>query len=54
MKKIVMLLCITIFSWIGWKMGTRFGGLMTAYWVSFVGSLLGVFVGYRINRDYLS
>jgi hypothetical protein len=53
MKKIVLLLSITIFGWIGWKLGDRFG-LMTAYFSSVAGSLVGVYVGSRINREYLS
>ena len=53
MKKLVLLLSITLFSWIGWSMGERFG-LMTAYVVSVVGSLVGVYIGCRINRDYLN
>lgn len=54
MKKIVLLLSITIFSWLGWEMGARFGGgMMTSYLLSFVGSLFGVYVGVKINRDYM-
>jgi len=52
MNKIVLLLSITIFGWIGWELGHRFG-LMTAYFSSVAGSLAGVYVGCRINRDYL-
>lgn len=53
MKKLVLLLSITFFSWIGWALGDRFG-LMTAYFTSLAGSLVGVYIGCRINRDYLS
>lgn len=53
MKKLVLLLSITLFSWVGWKLGDRFG-IMTAYFSSVIGSLVGVWVGCRINRDYLS
>lgn len=53
MKKIVLFLSITLFSWIGWMMGDRFG-IMTAYFTSVAGSLVGVYVGCRINRDYLN
>ena len=52
MNKIVLLLSITIFGWIGWKLGDRFG-LMTAYFTSIVASLVGVYVGCWINRNYL-
>ena len=53
MKKICLLTCITIFSWIGWWLGNRFN-LSAAIVVSFIGNLVGVYVGCRINRDYLS
>jgi hypothetical protein len=53
MKKICLLTCITVLSWIGWWLGERFG-FMTAYLLGFLGSLAGVYVGCRINRDYLS
>ena len=53
MKKICLLTCITIFSWIGWWLGDRFG-MIAAYLVGFAGSLVGVYVGCRINQDYMS
>jgi len=52
MNKIIIMLSITFFSWIGWWMGENIG-VMTAYLLSFIGSLFGVYVGVRINRDYL-
>lgn len=52
MKKICLLVSITLCSWLGWWLGDQFG-MMTAYLLSFVGSILGVFVGCRLNRDYL-
>ena len=52
MKKIILLLSITIFSSIGWWVGEHVG-FMTAYMISFVGSLFGVYVGVRLNRVYL-
>ena len=52
MKKLSLMMTITILSWLGWKLGEPFG-LMTAYWLSFAGSLAGVFVGCFINRRYL-
>ncbi len=29
-------------------------GIMTAYVISFIGSLFGVYVGVRINQEYLN
>ena len=52
MKKITLLLAITICSSLGWKLGDSFG-IMTAYWMSFSGSLIGVVLGCFINRKYL-
>jgi len=54
MKKIILLTSVTIFSWLGWAMGERFGGsMMTAYLLSFVGSLFGVYIGVKINSNYI-
>lgn len=50
MKKLVLLLSITLLGWLGWKLGDRFG-LMTAYFTSVAGSLVGVYIGCRINRN---
>jgi hypothetical protein len=53
MKKICIFVGITVFGWIGWWAGSGLG-IMTAWVFSGVGSLLGVYVGWRINRDFLS
>lgn len=53
MEKIVLLLSITIFGSIGWWLGAHIG-IMTAYLISFVASLLGVYAGVRINQNYLN
>ena len=50
MKKIILLTSITIFSWLGWMLGDRFG-LMTAYLLSFAGSLVGVYVGVKVRAN---
>lgn len=52
MKKISLILSITICSWLGWQLGSGWG-IMTAYWISFVGSLIGVVLGVYINRKFL-
>jgi hypothetical protein len=52
MKKLFMLICITIFSWIGWWLGARIG-LMTGYIFSVIGGMLGVYIGWRLKRDYM-
>ena len=53
MNKICILAGVTLFGWIGWALGEPFG-LMAAFLLSSFGSLIGVYVGWRINRDYLS
>ena len=53
MKKLILFISITIFGWMGWWLGEHVG-LMTAYIVSVVGSLFGVFAGVRFNQNYLS
>jgi len=51
-RKLILLLTITLLGWFGWWLGDSFG-LMTAYWLSFVGSLAGVFLGFFINQRYI-
>ena len=52
MKKAVLLTSILVFSWFGWTLGDRFG-IMTAYLMSFAGSLIGVYIGVKVKRNYL-
>ena len=53
MNKICIFVGMTVFGWIGWWAGSSLG-IMTAWIFSGVGSLLGVYVGWRINRAYFS
>jgi hypothetical protein len=53
MLKLCILIMVTVLSSIGWWLGARFG-IFTSFGLSFVGSLAGVYVGWRIHRDYLS
>ena len=53
MKKLVLLISITIFGWVGWWLGYHIG-IMTAYLMSVVGSLIGVYFGVRINQNHLN
>lgn len=54
MNRLCIFIGMTVFGWIGWWIGAKFGGFMTAFWVSCLGSIVGIYVGWRINRDYLS
>ncbi|HVC36884.1 MAG TPA: hypothetical protein VNF46_00630 [Gammaproteobacteria bacterium] len=52
MKRIIILLAVTILGGVGWELGTRFGFGM-AWLLSSAGSLIGVYIGWRIGRAYL-
>jgi len=51
MNKLWIFLGMTILGWFRWWVGSHVG-FMTAYALSGVGSLAGVYIGWRINRDY--
>ena len=51
MNKLWILIGMTAFSWIGWWLGAQFN-ILTGFILSGIGSLVGVYVGWRINRDY--
>ena len=53
MRKIVMMVSVTLFSWLGWMLGEDIG-MMTAYILSSVGSLIGVVAGWWVNKNWLS
>ena len=50
MKKINLLLTISLFGWFGWMLGDSYG-IMIAYLMAFAGSLIGVVVG--VGSTYL-
>lgn len=51
MNKLCIFVGMTVFSLIGWWLGEQVSFTM-AFVLSSVGSLLGVYIGWRINRDY--
>ncbi|HEX7512095.1 MAG TPA: hypothetical protein VF464_01885 [Candidatus Methylomirabilis sp.] len=51
MNKICIFLGMTVFGWLGWWVGEQIG-FMTAFVLSGLASIVGVYVGWRINRDY--
>ncbi len=53
MNKLCIIVCMTILGGMGWWLGIKIG-FMTGYVLSGIGSVVGVYVGWRINRDYLS
>ncbi len=52
MGKLLIFLGMTVFGWLGWWIGNNLGGFLTAFILSGVASMIGVYVGWRINRDY--
>jgi hypothetical protein len=54
MNRLCIFMGMVVFGWIGWWIGSKIGGIMNALWISTFGSIIGVYVGWRINRDYLS
>ena len=53
MNKLCIFVGMTVLGWVGWWLGDKVGTL-TAFVLSGIGSVVGVYVGWRINRDYLS
>ena len=53
MQRLCMFIGMTVLGWIGWWIGAKLG-LTTGFVLSGIGTVAGVYVGWRINRDYLS
>ena len=45
-----MLTSVTLGGWLGWSLGAGFGPI-TAYLLSVIGSLAGVYLGVRLKRN---
>jgi hypothetical protein len=55
MNKICITVGVIFFSWLGWWLGDKMDlGLIAKYFISGIGSLVGVYVGWFVNRNYLS
>ncbi len=52
MKKLIILLSISLYGWIGWWLGSHFG-LWIAYWSCVAGSIFGVVKAVRFNQNNL-
>ena len=52
MNKLCIFIGMTVFGWIGWWLGANFG-FLAGFVLSGIGSVAGVYIGWRINRDYL-
>ena len=51
-SKFCIFVGMTVMGWIGWWLGEK-AGFMTAFLLSGVGSMAGVYLGWRLCRDYL-
>ena len=52
MKKLLLILSITIGGWIGWWIGEHIG-IMTAYFLSVLGAAAGLYFGRKIMSNYM-
>ena len=52
MQKLCIFVGTMLLGWVGWWLGSYIG-FMTAFWVSGIGSVAGVYLGWRIHRDFL-
>lgn len=52
MNKLCIWIGMTVLGWVGWWLGSKIS-FMTGFVLSGVGSIVGVYVGWRVNRDYL-
>jgi outer membrane lipoprotein SlyB len=54
MSRLLIFIGMIVGGYVGWFAGDYMGlGLMTTFLVSTLGSIAGVYVGWRIMRDYL-
>ncbi len=51
--KLLIFVSLNVFGAIGWWLGELMGGIMTAFFVSGVGSIFGVYAGWATARRYL-
>jgi len=52
MSKLCLFLGMTVFGWLGWWVGEKIS-FMTAFVLSSFASMAGLYVGWRLHRDYL-
>jgi len=51
MNKLCIFIGMTVLGSVGWWLGAKIG-LMSGFFLSGIGSLVGVYLGWRINRDH--
>ena len=53
MKKLCMFVGMILFGWLGGWIGAKLGGFTIGFLTGGFGSMVGVWAGWRIYRDYL-
>jgi hypothetical protein len=51
--KLFIFIGVNVGGAIGWSLGEQFGGVMTAFFMSGLGSMVGVYAGWWAARRYL-
>jgi hypothetical protein len=51
MRKLLVLMSVSLGGWLGWWLGARVG-IMTGFFLSVIGTGLGLYVAQRIIRDH--
>jgi len=52
MSKLCIFIGMTVLGWLGWWLGAYFG-FIAGFALSGIGSIAGIYAGWRIARDYL-
>lgn len=53
MTKLLIWVGVTVGGWIGWWLGAKLGfGLFGEFFVSSLGSIAGIFIGWKISEEY--
>ena len=53
MNKLCIFVGMIVLGYAGWWLGAKFG-FLTAFALGSFGNLAGIYLGWRVNRDYLS
>ena len=49
MKKLLIFIFLSVFGWLGWILGEKIG-VMTAYFISLIGSAVGIVLAVMLHR----
>lgn len=51
MTKLLIWIGVCVGGWIGWYLGDLIGGFGWAFTISSLGSIVGVFIGWKISQN---